>query len=377
MAVPFIDFVRMHADIKSMMFKEIGEFIESDEFLRPPPESEYVTRFEKSFAAYCGTRFAIGVGSGTSALTLSLIASGIGRGDEVILPPNTFIATALSITACGATPVFADIDPGTYNMDPGKVREKMMDKTKAIIPVHLYGQPCDMHEIMEIASEKDLRVIEDACHAHGAEYGGSKCGSIGDVACFSFFPTKNLGCFGDGGAITSSNEEIIERVRAMKEYSGPETGPNLRMNPCGHSRLDPFQAMVLQAKMKYLDRWNGMRRSNAALYGKLLSGTGVVTPAEAAGRKHVFYLYVIRSGMRDGLMSRLEKQGIQTKVHYPVPIHMEKCFRDLGLPAGSFPAAEEAGRSILSLPMFPQLTAQEIEQVSEAVRDFCGGKGKD
>jgi len=370
MAVQFIDFERMNAEIKSEIFQKTDKFLRIDEFANPPPESEYVRCFEKEFADYCGTRFAVGVGSGTSALTLSLIAAGIRNGNEVITVPNTFIATALAIASSGARPVFTEIDPKTHNIDPKRIKDKITDKTKAIVPVHLYGQPCDMKEIMEIAEENDLCVIEDSCQAHGATYGGKKTGSIGDVGCFSFFPTKNLGCFGDGGAITTDNEEINERVKSMKEYKGPDTDSALRMNPCGHSRLDPFQAAILQIKIKYLDKWNEMRRRNANLYGKLIQCSGIETPTEAKDRKHVFYLYVIKAERRDSLKIWLETHGIKTKIHYPFPIHLQKCFGDLNLPAGSFPVAEDVSKRILSLPMFPQLTSEEIVEVGEAVRKW-------
>ncbi len=327
-----------------------------------------VEQFEEAFAQACQVRYAIGVDSGTSALELALRAYEIGPGDEVITAANTFIATTLAISYTGAKPVLVDVDPRTMNMDPAQLEDAITDRTKAVIPVHLYGQAADLDPILEIARRHRLVVLEDACQAHGATYKGKRVGSIGDVAAFSFYPAKNLGAYGDGGAVVTNDERIAKSLRMLRNYGqSKKYVHDLR----GYNRrLDTLQAAVLNAKLKYMDQWNAARREHARRYQALLAGTGVVTPVAAGYGDPVWHLYVIRTEDRDGLREHLTERGIATGIHYPIPIHLQQAYADLGYGPGSFPVTEQACKQILSLPMYAELTTDQIEYVSEAIKQF-------
>lgn len=343
-----------------MKVVERGSFILGDE----------VEGFEDEFARFCGTRYAVGVSSGTSSLYLGLLASGIGLGDEVITVPNTFIATTEAITQTGARIRFVDIDQKTYNIDPSKIEDAVNERTKAIIPVHLYGQPADMDPILEIAKRHDLKVIEDACQAHGAEYKGKRVGGIGDVGCFSFYPGKNLGAYGDGGAITTNDPELAEKVRLLRNHGSKEKYMHLIEG--GNHRLDEIQVAILRVKLKYLDGWNKERRRCADTYNRLLKGSWVITPYCAPYANHVYHLYVIRVKGRDGLRQFLESKGIYPGIHYPIPLHLMPAYRYLDLRDGSFPVTEMVTKEILSLPIFPELKDDEIEGICRFIKGYKG-----
>lgn len=363
MQINFVDLKKQYNSIKDDVDEAIKRVIDNTAFIL----GDEVEAFEKEFAQYCGVKYCVGVDSGTSALSLALKSLGIGEGDEVITVPNTFIATTLAISSVGADVKFVDIDPDTYNIDVNKLKEAISDKTKAIIPVHLFGQAADMDEILEFAKENNLKVIEDACQAHGAEYKGKKAGSMGDVACFSFYPGKNLGAYGDGGALVTNDEEIKEKLIALRNYGSkikyhhPLKGFN--------NRLDGIQAAVLRVKLKQLDEWNEKRWKNAQLYSELLKDS-VEVPVEKEGYKHVYHLYVIKSKERDRLGEFLGNKGISTGIHYPVPIHLQKAYEDLGLDKGSFPVTEKCSEEMLSLPMFAELSEEEIKYIAESIKEF-------
>ncbi|WP_445475520.1 DegT/DnrJ/EryC1/StrS family aminotransferase [Methanococcoides methylutens] len=365
MKVPFVDLKRQYISIKDEIDTGINNVLENTQFIL----GENVAAFEEEFAHYCGAKYAIGVASGSDALTLSLKALGIGEGDEVITVPNTFIATVDAISRNNAKPVFVDIDPETYNIDVTKITEKITEKTKAIIPVHLYGQPTDMDPILKIAEEYNLKVIEDACQSHGAEYKNKRVGSLGDVGCFSFYPGKNLGAYGDGGIIVTNKFEMAEKIKMLRNY-----GQRVKYyhDFIGfNSRLDEVQAMILRKKLKYMDKWNGMRKSHASEYEELLNDLPDVTlPSEQNDRTHVYHLYVIQSPKRDALQKWLSSNGIATGIHYPVPIHLQQAYRELGYQEGDFPVTEEYAKNILSLPMFPELTTDEVNYVCQRVKEF-------
>jgi dTDP-4-amino-4,6-dideoxygalactose transaminase len=364
--IPASDVLRQYKLIKKDIDKAIFETLKSGWFVL----GEKVKKFESEFANFTGTKYCVGVGSGTEALHIALAACGVKAGDEVITVPNTAVPTVCAITLAGAKPVFVDIDPITFTMDPAKLENKITKKTKAIIPVHLFGQSADMGPIMKIARKHKIFVVEDACQAHGAMYKGKKVGSIGDIGCFSFYPSKNLGCFGDGGAITTNNAKLFDRSWMMRNY-----GQRVRYvhdEKGFNSRLDEIQAAILSVKIKHLDKWNKRRREIAALYDKELKHSDVITPIEAGYGKHVYHLYVVRTDKRDKLMDHLKKNGVNTIIHYPIPVHMQKAYSDLKLKAGSFPVAEMYAREILSLPMFPELTDKEARKVAALIRGFKG-----
>ena len=318
-------------------------------------------------------RHAIAVGSGTEALWTSLVAAGVGPGDEVITVPDTFIATAEAITFCGATPVFVDIEESTYNMDPALLEAAIRPKTKALIPVHLFGQTADMDPIVSIARTHGLIVIEDACQAHGATYRGRKAGSIGDAGCFSFYPGKNLGAYGEAGAVVTNDDGIADKIRMFRDH-GQEK--KYHHNMVGwNARMDGFQAAVLSVKLKYIDSWNASRHKNASIYGKLLNhGTdGMVLPVEADYGNHVYHIYAIRKKNRDALISGLGEKGIATGIHYPVPLHLTGAYRSLGYKEGAFPVSEKSANEFISLPMFPELTEEQIRYVADSIKQWKKG----
>ncbi len=363
MKVPFLDLKAQYQSIKLEIDEAIQSVVESCAFVKGPA----VRQFEKNFAEYCGAKYTIGVANGSDALYLALRALGIGAGDEVITTPDTFIATTEAITLTGAQVVFVDINPKTYNIDISKIEEKITSKTKAIIPVHLFGQPADMEPILQIAKKYNLKIIEDAAQAHGAFYHGKRIGTFGDVACFSFYPGKNLGAYGDGGAVVTNNEEIATQVEkiadhgSLKKYIHEVEGVN--------SRLDSIQAAVLDVKLKYIDQWNESRRNNAYIYNEVLKNVaGVTTPVELENTKPVYHLYVIQVENRDGLQQKLTEAGIASGIHYPYSLHLTPAYEYLGFKKGSFPVAEKCADRFLSLPMYPELTESQIKTVCDAVK---------
>lgn len=367
MKVPFLDLKVQYESIKQEISDGVARVLESCAFAGGP----FVAQFEKDFASFCGCKLAVGVGSGTEALWLSLLALGVGHGDEVITVSNTFIATAEAITFCGAKPVFVDIDEETYTMNPDLLAAAMTTRTKAIIPVHLFGQMADMDPIMEIAGANGVSVIEDACQAHGAQYKGRPAGSVGDTGCFSFYPGKNLGAYGEAGAIVTNRPELAETIRALRDhgqaakYSHETIGWNARM--------DGLQGAILSAKLKHLSDWNESRIKNSRIYNELLKDiAGFITPVRAPYAKHVFHIYAIRVQNQAAMINALAQKKIQCGIHYPIPIHMQKAYAFLGLGKGSFPVSENCARELVSLPMFPELTDEQIKFVSDQVGEFVG-----
>lgn len=372
MHVPFVELKAQYQAIREELAPEFEQVFAKTAFIMGPT----LSGFEEAFARYCGVKHAIGVGNGTDALTLALKSLGIGSGDKVITAVNTFIATAEAIVNAGATPVLVDINPDTYTMDPEKIERllsgntQLLNEVKAIIPVHLYGQPADMDPILEIAKKYGLYVIEDAAQAHGAEYKGRKAGSMGHIGCFSFYPSKNLGAYGDGGAVVTSDDALALAVRKLRDHGSIE---KYRHDLVGYnSRLDALQAAVLSVKLQYLDEWNQLRGQHARLYNELLSFPGMITPHVLEGVTHVYHLYVIRvrEGSRDELKLYLKERGIQTGIHYPDPIHLTPAFAELGYKRGDFPVAEGYADQILSIPMYPELIREQIEYVAESIAEY-------
>jgi len=365
MRIPLIDLERQIKSIEAELKDKVNQVIDEGWFVL----GKNLEKFEKAFAEYCGTKFAIGVGSGTDALTLSLKALGIRPGDEVLVPCNTFIATAEAVTHAGATPVFVDIDPETYNIDVTSA--KVTKKTKAIIPVHLYGQPADMDIIGEFSEEHSLLVIEDASQAHGAVYKGKKVGGIGHIGCFSLYPAKPLGAMGDAGVVTTNNEEIAVKVRQLRNHGRVEK--NLHVTPGYTSRLDEIQAAALIVKLKYLDEWNSKRSILAKKYDRLLAHVpSIQTPYCIPSATHVYYLYVIRTSKRDLLKANLNKCGIEAAVHYPTPVHLQPAYKESRSP--KLRHGEKAAKEILALPIFAELTDEEVNHVCDALQRICGKK---
>jgi len=361
--IPILDLKPQYASLQPQMDEAILAAVRSGQYINGPN----VKAFEKELAAYVGAKHAIGLNSGTDALHLALRALDIGPGDEVITVPFTFVATTEAIGIVGATPVFVDIDPVTYNMDPMEVEAKITPRTKAILPVHLYGQPADMDTLMAIAAKHGLHVIEDCAQAIGATLNGKQVGTFGTVGCFSFFPSKNLGAYGDGGACVTDDPELAARITALRGHGGrvkyhhEELGVN--------SRLDEVQAAVLRVKLPHLDSWNEARREVARRYNELLKEIpGVVTPEELSGTVPVYHQYTIRLRDRDGVQESLKVQGVQSMVYYPVPLHLQKVHDKLGCQSGDFPISERAAREVLSLPIFPEITLEQQQSVADALR---------
>ncbi|MCP3908324.1 MAG: DegT/DnrJ/EryC1/StrS family aminotransferase [Oceanicoccus sp.] len=367
MKVPFVDLITQYRSLENQILPAMQNILEKAQFIL----GEDVELFEKEFAAFCETEFAVGVDSGTSAIELALRTLGIGEGDEVITTANTFIATALAISYAGARPVLVDADPQTYTIDVSKLEEAITPRTKAIIPVHLYGQPADMDPIMEIAQRRGLKVIEDACQAHGARYKGRRAGSLGHAAAFSFYPAKNLGAYGDGGIIVTGDEQVARSARMLRNYGQREKYKHLM---CGFNRrLDTLQAAVLRVKLGYLDDWNNARRRHAGRYKRLLDSTPLALPLEADYAESVYHLYVVRADNREALMDSLQEQGISTGIHYPIPVHLQPAYQDLGYQSGDFPVSERYAKCILSLPMYPELDRDAIVHVANAIKNFVNG----
>ncbi len=361
MKVPFLELKRQYHSIKSEVDGAIKETLENGSFIL----GEKVTEFENAFARYCNAKSCLSVGSGTEALHIALRALGVGPGDEVIIPSHTFIATGLAVWYTGAKPVFADIDPETYCVSPESIKKAISPRTKAIMPVHMYGQYADMDAINELARKRSVAVVEDAAQSHGAEYKGKRK-VLGTVACYSFYPTKNLGAYGDGGAIVTDDADIAGKITMLRNYGQKKKYEHTMKG--FNSRLDEIQAAILIAKLKHLDGWIEKRRKIASEYNKLLSSTNLGTPVEAKYGKHAYYLYVIRSKDRDELQKHLEKNGIGSMIHYPIPIHKQEAFSDYN--SQRLPDTEKAAEEVISLPMFPELTAEEVKTVAEAVKSF-------
>ncbi len=369
MTVPFLDLQAHHLPLQKELEEAIAEVIAEAAFAGGP----YVAAFEKEFAPFCGVREAVGVGNGTEALLLALHASGVGHGDEVITVPATFIATAEAIWHAGARPVFVDIDNATQTLDPALLEAAITPRTKAVVPVHLFGQPADMDPILEVARRHGLTVIEDACQAHGAEYHGRRAGSLADAGCFSFYPGKNLGAFGDAGALVTDDAALAEKVRMLREHGQTRKYHHAMMG--WNCRMDGIQAAVLRVKLRHLERANARRRENAALYNSLLAGVEeIALPVEADYARHVYHVYAIRAARRDELFHTLTQSGIGCGIHYPVPLHLQPACRYLGYQEGDFPVSEQAALEVISLPMYPELTPEQIHTVAEKVKDaVCAG----
>ncbi len=361
MQIPLVDLKAQYDTIQPEIDAAIRHVLESTGFILGPE----VKAFERELAAFCEARHAIGVSSGTDALHLALLACGVGPGDEVITTPHTFIATAEAITMCGARPVFVDIDPRTYNLNPSQIEPHVTSRTRAIVPVHLYGQPADMDPILDIAQRCGLCVIEDAAQAHGARYKGKRVGGLGDVACFSFYPGKNLGAYGDGGAVVTNDDEIAARVRLLRNHGRREKYEHLELG--FGNRLDALQAAILRVKLTRLEGWNARRRELAAKYTALLSTQeDIVTPFVPAWAEPVWHLYVVRVSDRPGLQARLKQLGVATGIHYPIPLHLQPACRYLEYKPGDLPHTEKAAQEVLSLPLYPELHGKTIEQIVEA-----------
>jgi dTDP-4-amino-4,6-dideoxygalactose transaminase len=359
--IPFVDLKAQYVSIKEEVNAAIGRVLESCQFTL----GSEVAAFEEEFAAYCRTRQGIGVNTGTSALHLSLLAAGIGAGDEVITVPFTFVATVCAIHYTGARAVFVDIDPRTFTMDPAGIERAISPRTKAIIPVHLYGQPADMDPILAIARKHDLVVIEDACQAHGAEYKGRRAGSLGAMGCFSFYPGKNLGAYGEGGMVVTDNPEYARTIRMLRDWGAEKKYHHVLK---GYNyRLEGLQGAVLRVKLRHLETWTEARRVAAERYDKLFDGSGVPTPETMFYSRHVYHIYAIRVKNRHRLQEELNRQGIQTGIHYPHPVHLLPAFSDLGYQVGDFAYSEQAASEVLSLPMFPELTMSQAQRVVGAV----------
>ena len=360
--IPFVDLAAQQAALAEELEDAVRRALTRTDWIL----GEEVARFEQEFASYCEVGYALGLDSGLSALELALRAFAIGPGDEVITAANTFVATALGISHAGATPVLVDADPVTHNINPELIEAAVTERTRAIVPVHLYGRPADMDPILELAERRGLVVIEDACQAHGARYKGRRVGGLGHAAAFSFYPAKNLGAFGDGGILVTNDPAVAEAVSVLRDY-GQRTKYHHVVKGFNR-RLDTLQAAILRVKLPRLDGWNQARQRHAALYGELLAGSDVEPPTGPDDpQEHVWHLYVVRTSDRDELRGRLEQAGVATGIHYPIPIHLQPAYADLGLGRGSFPVSEQDAAEVLSLPMFPELEDAAIERVAAAV----------
>jgi dTDP-4-amino-4,6-dideoxygalactose transaminase len=363
--VPVLDLTRYDADLKNGIARAVEEVFASGRFVLGPPNEA----FERSLAEFLGARHVVGVSSGTDALLVALMALDVGPGDEVVTSPFSFFASAGAVARLNATPVFVDIEPGTFNLDPARLEAALSPRTKAIQPVHLYGQCSDLRPILEIAHRRGVPVLEDACQAIGADYGGKRAGTFGALGAFSFYPTKNLGAAGDAGAVATDDDALAVALRSLRVHGSSTTYVHDRVG--GNFRMDAVQAAVLGAKLPRLPAWNDRRRAIAVAYGERLAEAArsgrVMLPAEAAGRRHVYHQYVVRVADRDGVRRRLSERGVGSSVFYPLPLHLQACFRELGGREGDFPQAERAAREVLALPIFPELTDAEVERVAEAL----------
>lgn len=362
MGIPLVDLRIQYQALKPEIDEAIQRVLETAHFVL----GEEVERFEQHFAQFCAARFAVGVSSGTDALVLALRACGVGAGDEVLTTPFTFTATAAAIAHVGARPVFVDILPDTYNIDPDRLERAITPQTKAILPVHLYGQPADMDPILAVARRHGLRVIEDACQAHGATYRGRPVGALADVGCFSFYPSKNLGAYGDGGMLVTNDPAIDATARNLRDHG---RRGKYEHTAIGYTyRLDGIQAAILDVKLRYLPGWTEARRRNAHRYNELLADTGLALPVEREGSQAVYHCYVVRTPNRDEVLKALQAAGIGAAVHYPIPLHLQPCWRDLGYAVGDFPVAEASAEAVLTLPLYPELTEAQIAEVVARLR---------
>ena len=361
--IPYVDLKAQYRSIKNDIDAAVLRVLDSTQFIL----GEEVAAFEREFAAYSQASEAVGTNSGTSALHLALLAAGIGAGDEVITSPFTFVATVSAICYTGATPVFVDIEPDYFTIDPSKIGAAITARTRAIMPVHLYGQPADMDPILEIARRRGLTVIEDAAQAHGAEYHGRRCGSLAEIAGFSFYPGKNLGAYGEGGAVTTTRADYAKTCRTLRNW-GEETRYEHRVKGFNY-RMDGMQGAILRVKLRHLEAWTEKRRQVADWYAAALDPESVRLPKARPGCRHVYHVYAVRGDDRDRLRDVLGKQGIQTGIHYPIPVHLQPAHADLGYGTGDFPVAEAAARDVLSLPMFPEMTLEQVDTVAAAVSE--------
>lgn len=362
--VPYLDLKAQYRSIKPEIDEAVARVLDSCQFVLGPEVAE----FEKDFASYCGTSECIALNSGTSALHLALLAAGVGPGDEVITVPFTFVASVATILYAGAKPVLVDIEPRTFNMNPDALQAAISPRTKAIVPVHLYGHPADMDPILEVARKHNLVVIEDAAQAHGATYKGRSAGRVGDIACFSFYPTKNLGAYGEGGAVTTSNPEYARTIRMLRDW-----GQDRKYHHLLHGynyRMEGFQGAILRVKLRHLERWIERRRAIVKTYNEQLAGLDVVRPAEMPWARHVYHLYTLRSDNRDALQADLLNEGIQTGVHYSTPAHLQPAYAHLGYGPNSFPESKKAAREVLSLPLYPELTESQVQTVLDALTEI-------
>ena len=359
--IQFLDLKAQYKSIKQEIDHAVLAVLESSQFVLGPE----VAAFEKDFAAFGGAAHGIAVNTGTSALHLALLAAGVGPGDEVLTVPFTFVAPVAAIRYTGARPVFVDVDPHSFTMDPAALTAAITPRTKAIVPVHLYGQAADMDPIVAIARQRGLVVIEDACQAHAAQYKGRPVGSLGDLACFSFYPGKNLGAYGEGGCILTNDAEYARKMRMLRDW-GQEQRYHHTLQGFNY-RMEGIQGAVLRVKLRHLSKWTDLRRERAAMYNRLLTDRGVTTPPEMPYARHVYHIYAVRSLDRDGLQKQLLDRGVHTGLHYPIPVHLQAAHADLGYTAGQFPHSEAAAREVLSLPMYPEMPLSDVEGVAEAI----------
>lgn len=368
--VPFLDLHAQYHSIRAEISEAIQRVLEDSAFTSGP----YVEKFEREFADFCGANHAVATSNGTSALWMTLLAAGVAPGDEVITAPNTFIATAEAISFAGAQPVFVDVDQRSYTMVPELLQKAITPRTKAIIPIHLFGQPANMDPIMEIATKHNILVIEDACQAHGALYRSRPAGTLGIAGCFSFYPGKNLGAYGEAGAVVTNDSVLAEKVRKLRDHGQLRKYHHTVIGWNG--RMDGIQGAILSVKLKYLSRWNEARRAIAAEYNRLLGGLSeIILPSEMEYARHVYHIFAIRTKNRDALSSHLADKGITCLIHYPVPVHLQEAYRHLDLQPGTFPIAEQCATELLSLPMFPEMTSAQIESVTTGIKDFFAGAG--
>ena len=364
MNIPLVDLKAQLNNIHDEIAEAINSVIDKTAFIL----GKEVECFENEFAQYIGTDFCVGVGSGTEALHLALRALGIGQGDEVVTAPNSYIATALAISYVGAKPVFVDIDPETNNIDTHKIEEAITANTKAIIPVHLYGHPAEIDRLIKISKKHNLRIVEDAAQAHGAEFKGKKVGTFGDISCFSFYPGKNLGAYGDGGAVVTDKEEYANTIKTLRNYGESK---KYHHEAIGYnSRLDAIQAAILRVKLKYLDEWNQKRLDNAKIYNSYLKSLPINIPVDKDYAKNVYHLYVIQVKNRDNALEFLRSKGVFASIHYPIPIHLQNAYSSLGYKKGDFPITEKYAQEIISLPMFPELEEDQIKYITETLESY-------
>ena len=364
MKVPFVDLKALHEPISADLSEAIARVMRNTAFI----QGAEVKAFEDAFAKYLGVRHAVAVNSGTAALHLALLALGIGPGDEVITVTHTFIATSEAISAVGARPVFVDVDPATYTMDPALVEAAITPRTRAILPVHLYGQPADMGALLEIANRHKLLLVEDACQAHGAQYKGRMAGSMSAAGCFSFYPGKNLGACGEGGAMVTNDDALAQKVRMLREHGSVKKYEHVL--PGYNFRMEGIQGAVLAVKLPHLDGWNDRRRAVAERYSERLAGQGIVLPKEAAYARHIYHLYVIQADDREALRDHLAQQGIETGLHYPIPLHLQEAYASLGYRRGDFPVSEHLTERIISLPMYPDMPLEAADYVCDAIFEY-------